>query len=143
MKYKQNFFTGLSIYLLSCFAQWFNWFVFEKVDFDWKITLFTPLILCLMYHLVQVDAGKEDSFSRLYFFLFSVALPFLTGLIITVAIFLLNPDISNFNSETDYIGTVPEIICTYTGRLMFTSLYIAFFALIDIPVLKHFDKKGK
>lgn len=141
MKLRQSFFTGLIIALMSLFSQWVNWFIFEKVGYDEKFTLLTPLVLCLMYHLVQLDAGGKDCFSRGFFFIFSAAVPFLFGLLVTLIMLLLDPGISTFNPEVSYTGTAPEVISTYAGRFMVTSLYLAVFALIDIPVLKLLDGK--
>lgn len=141
MQYKQTWLTGLVIALLSLFAQWVNWFIFEKIGYDSKFTLLTPLVLCLMYHLVQLDAGRDDGFSRRFFFLFSVAVPFMTGLLITLVLLLLDPGISTFSPDADYMGTAPEVISTYAGRFMVTSLYLAVFALIDIPILRYLDRK--
>lgn len=141
MQYRQTWLTGLVITLLSLFTQWGNWFAFEKIGYDSKFTLLTPLILCLMYHLVQLDAGRDDCFSRQFFFIFSVAVPFLFGLLVTLVMLLLDPGISTFNPDANYTGTVPEVISTYAGRFMVTSLYMAVFALIDIPVLKALDSR--
>lgn len=141
MKYRQSFLSALVIFLLSIFTQWLNWFAYDKLEYSWGYTLITPLILCLMYHLVQLDAGKEDCFSRRFFFIFSVAVPFLSGLFLTLLILILNPGISTFNPDIDYTGTIPEVIATFSGRVMVTSLYLAVFALIDIPILRSLDRK--
>lgn len=141
MHYRQTWLTGIIIALLSLFVQWLNWFAFEKIGYNEKYTLLTPLILCFMYHLVQLDAGSRDGFSRKFFFLFSTAVPFAFGLILTLVMLLLDPGISTFNPDADYTGTIPEVISTYAGRFMITSLYLAVFALIDIPILKHIDVK--
>lgn len=143
MKYKESFLSALVIFILSLFMQWFNWFVYEKIGYSWIYTLITPLILCLMYHLVQLDAGREDCFSRKFFFIFSAAVPFLFGILISVIMLLLCPDISNFNPEADYAGSIQEVIATYFGRIIFTSLYMIIFAAIDIPILRYMDKKRK
>lgn len=141
MKYRQSFLSALVIFMLSMFMQWLNWFAFEKLGYSWEYTLITPLILCLMYHFVQLDAGRDGCFSRKFMFTFSVAVPFLSGLFLTLLILILNPGISNFNPDIDYTGTIPEIIATFSGRVMLTSLYLAVFALIDIPILRSLDKK--
>lgn len=141
MKYKQSFLSGLVIFMLSLFAQWVNWFAFEKIEYNEKFTFLTPLILCFMYHLVQLEANGTDNFSRRFFFIFSVAAPFLFGLILTLIILLLNPGISTFSPDVDYTGTVPEVVSVYAGRFMVTSLYMAVFAAIDIPLLKYLDRK--
>lgn len=141
MNYKQSWLTALVITLLSLFSQSLNWIAFEKIGYDEKFTLITPLILCFMYHLVQLDLGKKSGISRIFFFIFSCAAPFALGLILTIILVLTNFDISTFNPDVDYAGTVPEVTATYAGRFMVTSLYIAVFALIDIPILKHIDTK--
>ena len=64
LKYRAAPLTGLVIFLLSLFCQWVNWFAFDKIGYSWYFALITPLILCLMYHFVQLDAGREGSFSR-------------------------------------------------------------------------------
>jgi hypothetical protein len=141
MNYKQTWLTGAIIAILSLFAQTLNWVAYEKLGYSVVFTFITPLILCFMYHLVQLDAGGKSGFSRRFFFLFSVAVPFAAGLILTLVLLLLNPGISTFNPDADYTGTAQEIISVYAGRYMVTSLYMAIFALIDIPILRHVDAK--
>lgn len=141
MKYRQSRLSALVIFVLSLFIQWLNWFLFEKIGYSWEYTLFTPLVICLMYHFVQLDAGKNNCFSRKFFFTFSATAPLLSGILLTAVILLLNPGISNFNPDTEYTGTAPEIIATFAGRIIFTSLYLMVFAVIDIPILKYIDRK--
>ncbi|MCD7890982.1 MAG: hypothetical protein LUG26_04205 [Ruminococcus sp.] len=143
MQYKQNWLTGGIIALLSLFVQWLNWFAFEKLGYDEKYTLITPLIICFMYHLVQLDAGKKDSISRKFVFIFSAAVPFAFGLVLTVVFLLIDPGISTFSPDVDYTGTAPEVISTYAGRFMITSLYLTVFALIDIPIQKYLDSRRR
>ncbi len=139
--YEERPFTAIVIVLLSLFCQWGNWFVYEKLGYSWEFTLVTPLILCLMYHFVQMDAGINGNFSRLFFFRFAVLVPLLIGILLTVIMLLSSPDISNFDPEAEYKGSVREIIATYAGRFVFTSLYMLIFAVIDIPILKYIDSK--
>lgn len=141
MQFKQTLFTGIVITLMSLFCQWLNWFAFEKLGYDEVFTLLTPLILCLMYHLVQLDAGRDGNFSRGFFFIFSAVVPLLFGALITVLMLILNPGISTFSPDADYTGTAPEVISTYAGRFMITSLYLMVFALADLPILKIIDSK--
>ncbi len=141
MQFRQSIKTGIIIAVLSLFMQTMNWVLFEKLGYDAKFTLITPLVLCLMYHFVQLDASRDGNLSRGFFFLFSVAVPFAFGLILTIVMLLTNPRISTFSADVPYTGTAPEVISTYAGRYMFTSLYMAIFALIDIPVLKYCDKR--
>ena len=140
LKYRAAPMTGLIIVLLSLFCQWLNWFAFEKIGYSWVYTLITPLILCLMYHFVQLDAGREGNFTRGFFFLCAVVIPFILVVLITVVMVFEAPDMSLFDPGEDYTGSVKEIIATYAGRIALTSLYLAVFALIDIPLLKLREK---
>lgn len=131
LEYGETPLTAIVIFFLSLFCQWGNWFVYEKLDYHWGFTLATPLILCLMYHFVRLDAGAEGNFSEKFFFIFSVIMPLLFGIVLTVVMFLTNPDISNFNPDAEYEGSIQEIIATYAGRFVITSLYLLIFAFID------------
>ena len=123
LKYRAAPMTGLIIVLLSLFCQWLNWFAFEKIGYSWVYTLITPLILCLMYHFVQLDAGREGNFTRGFFFLCAVVIPFILGVLITVVMVFEAPDMSLFDPGEDYTGSMKEIIATYAGRIALTSLY--------------------
>lgn len=141
--YEERPLTAAAVTLMSFFCQWANWFCYEKLGYSWGFTLVTPLILCIMYHFVQLDAGVNGNFSRRFFFRFSVLVPLLIGILLTVIMLLSNPDISNFNPDTEFKGSVQETIATYAGRFVFTSVYMLIFALIDIPLLKIADGKRK
>ena len=131
LSFRENVFTAVAVTAASLFCQWANWFVYEKINYAWGFTLVTPLVLCLMYHFVQLDGGRKDSFSRRFFFIFSVAVPLLFGILLTGIMLLSAPDISVFSPEAEYRGTVRETIATYAGRFIFTSLYLLVFAVID------------
>ena len=139
LHYKEGPLTGMVIAVLSLFSQWLNWYAFEKLGYSWIFTLFTPLILCIAYHLVALDAGRDGNFSRRFLALFAVVVPLVTGIVLTVIMLIASPDISNFDPETAYSGTVQERIATYSGRFVLTSAYLGVFALIDMPVLKWLD----
>lgn len=143
LKFRESPFTALVITVLSLFCQFLNWFAYEKIGYSWGITLVTPLVICAMYHAVQLDGGREGSFSRRFFFLFSVVIPLLTGILLTVIMLLSAPEISVFSPEAEYKGTVREAIATYAGRFIFTSLYLLIFAVIDHFILKRLDEKRK
>lgn len=143
LRFYQGPVSAVVITLMSLFCQILNWLALEKMDYSWWVGLITPLILCAMYHFVQLDAGKENGYSRLFFFIFSAAVPLLLGISVTAAVFLGNPDISTFNPEASFNGTAQEMLSLYTGRIAVTSLYVTIFAVIDIPILKARDKAGK
>ena len=143
LAFRESPFTASAVALTSIFCQWLNWFAYEKINYVWGITLVTPLILCAIYHFVQLDGDREGSFSRRFVFIFAAAVPLLIGIMLTVIMLLAAPEISVFSPEADYRGTVREIIATYAGRFMFTSLYLLIFAVIDAPILKINDRKRK
>ena len=141
MNYRQSWQSAVVITILSLFAQTLNWFAFDKLNYHIAFTFLTPIILCVMYHLVQADTGHGEGFTRRFFFLFSSAVPFCFGMVLTIVMLLLNPGLSTFSPDTEYTGTAAEIISVYAGRFMFTSLYLAVFAVIDIPLLRLSDSK--
>lgn len=141
LNYRGGVMSAAVVFVLSLFVQWLNWFAYDKLDYPWGITLVTPLILCVMYHFVAFDAGKNGNFSRRFLFLFAAVLPLVFGVLATVVMFLTNPDISTFNADADYKGSAAEIVSTYSGRFVITSLYLLIFGIIDIPLLKAFDRR--
>ncbi len=143
LRFGESALTALVITVLSLFCQFMNWFAYEKIGYAWGITLVTPLVLCAMYHFVQLDGGREGSFSRRFFFIFSVIIPLLVGILLTVIMLLAAPEISVFSPEAEYKGTVREAIATYAGRFIFTSLYLLIFAAADYFILKSLDEKRK
>ena len=143
LRFGESAFSALIITVLSLFCQFINWFAYEKIGYAWGITLVTPLVLCAMYHFVQLDGGREGSFSRRFFFIFSVIIPLLVGILLTVIMLLAAPEISVFSPEAEYKGTVREAIATYAGRFVFTSLYLLIFASADHFILKSLDEKRK
>lgn len=60
--YEERPLTAAAVTLMSFFCQWANWFCYEKLGYSWGFTLVTPLILCIMYHFVQLDAGVNGNF---------------------------------------------------------------------------------
>ena len=143
LKFREGLLSGLLITVISLFCQWAVWFVYEKINYAWGFTLVTPLVLCIMYHFVQLDGGREGSFSRRFFFIFSVLVPLLLGVILTGIMLLAAPEISVFSPDAEYRGTVRETIATYAGRFIFTSLYLLVFAVIDVFLQKKDKRKTK
>ena len=143
LSYKASLSSALTIFVMSLFAQWVNWYVYEKVGYGWGYTLITPLILCMMYHFVQLDAGKHGSFTRLFFFIFSVALPLIFSAGLTVLMLFTHSDSYVFDPKAGYDSSAGSLIAVYAGRFVFTSAYLLIFALIDIPLLKRSDDKEK
>ncbi|MBR2284505.1 MAG: hypothetical protein IJ874_08845 [Ruminococcus sp.] len=150
LSYRETPASAAAVTLLSLFCQWLNWFAYEKLDYPWGFTLITPLILCIMYHFVQLDSVPERKpedekphFTRRFVYIFAALLPFLVGVLITVLMLLSNPQISVFDPDEDYAGTIPEVIAIYAGRFTITSLYLMIFGIIDIPLLNMADNRKK
>lgn len=140
LRFRQSPFSAALITVLSLFSQYLNWLAFEKLGYPWWVALITPLLLCAMYHFVQLDAGGKSGYSRIFVFIFSAAVPLLLGIFLTLAVYLGDPELSTFNPDTGYRGTVRESIALYSGRIAVTSFYLCIFALIDIPILRYCDK---
>jgi hypothetical protein len=136
LRFSQSPLSAAVITALSPFCQFVNWFAFEKIGYPWWVALVTPLLLCAMYHFVQLDAGGNSGYSRVFVFIFSAVVPLLLGIIVTSAVFVSAPEISTFNGEAEYKGSLNELISLYSGRIAVTSAYLSVFALIDIPLLK-------
>mgnify|MGYP007070312960 CR=1 FL=1 len=143
LNYPASLFSAVTVFILSLFSQWVNWFAYDKLGYEWGFTLITPLILCMMYHFVQLDAGKHGNFSRLFFFVFAVLVPLAFSIAVTVIMKLSNPDMSVFDPSADYTGTVRERIAVYAGRFIFTSAYLLVFSAVDAVILRYMDKNEK
>ena len=139
LKYGASPVSALVITILSLFCQWLNWFAFEKIDYPWQITLITPLLLCVMYHMVQLDAGSEGCFSRRFFYIFSAVVPLIIGILLSAAMFLADPTI--FDPDTPFQGSISESIASYSGRFIVTSLYLVVFGIIDKFLLRLMEKE--
>ena len=137
LKYGATPVTAMVITISSLFCQWLCWFSFEKIGYPWQITLITPLLLCVMYHMVQLDAGREGCFSRRFFYIFSAIVPLIIGILLSAAIFLADPQLSVFDPDMPYQGNIMENIASYSGRFIVTSLYLVIFGAIDKVLLRH------
>ncbi|MBR4628492.1 MAG: hypothetical protein IKO47_12525 [Ruminococcus sp.] len=133
LNYHASSFSALVIIILSLFVQCGSWFIFLKSGMSRILFILMPLILCIMYHFVQLDAGKHGNFSREFFFICAVAAPCIFSLVM----FFITFDLDSVDNSTR--GTIAK----YSARIMFTSVFLIIFALIDIPVLRHLDKKEK
>lgn len=141
LNYRGGVMSAVVVFVLSIFVQWLNWFAYDKLDYHWGLTLATPLILCAAYHFVALDSGKNGNFSRKFLYIFAAVLPLIFGIMLTAVMFVTNPDISTFNAEAEYEGKAAEIVSTYSGRFVITSLYLVIFGIIDMPLLKALDKR--
>lgn len=133
LKFKIGFSSAIVIFILSIFCHILNWYLYDKYGSLLEVMVISPLIFCMMYHFVQLDAGKQGEFYREFFFMCAVGAPCILSLIM----FFITLD---FESE---VGSLRYTISAYSARIMLTSVYLIIFALIDIPILRHIDKKKK
>lgn len=143
LDFRGCFASAAVIYVMSIFSQWLNWYIYDKTEYGWGIAVISPLILCLIYHFIQLDAGKHNNFSRRFFFLFSVAIPLISFAAVIAAIALTSPEHRAFKLLDDSGSDMSGKIALWAGRIVFTSLYMLIFAVIDIPFLKKSDEKEK
>ena len=143
LSYRASFLSAIVIFISSLFCQWLNWFIYEKEGYAWGFALITPLVLCMMYHFVQLDAGRNGNFSRIFFFVFSAALPLAASAALALVMKRNYPELGIFGSDRGYSGSAEEKIALYAGRFVLTSAYLAVFAVIDVPLLRYADKKEK
>lgn len=143
LSYRASFSSAVTIFAMSLFSQWVNWYIYERAGYEWGFTLITPLVLCMMYHFIQLDAGRHGNFSRSFFFVFSVAMPLIFSIGLTIVMRLAAPDSYVFDPGAEYDSSASSVIAVYAGRFIFTSAYLLIFALIDIPILKRMDQREK
>lgn len=143
LNYKAGFMSALVIFISSIFMYVMIWIAYEKLDYSEIYNFITPLILCFMYHGVMLDTDKNGSFSGKFFFIFSVIIPLLTSLALTGIMYAFYPDLSVFNNNTSYKAAPIETIAVYSGRIVYTSVYLLVFVLIDIPFIRKFKSERK
>lgn len=140
MKYlKTKVLYALGMYGGAILAHWLLWFIYEKLQFSFFVLAFTPLILCMLYHFSLIDCGKDKTVSKGFATLFMVILPLITFGAITIILFINNPNISLFNTATEYNATLNESMTLLIGRMTASSLYIAIFAIFE-HIYLHFKR---
>lgn len=125
----------------SLFIQIIHWVVFDKVQFDSAYLWFTPLIFCLMYRLLMADCESGGKISKGFIFSFTVAVPFLLALLVSVYMIISYPDISTFSAIKEETGSVSETISIYSGRIVLTSGYLLIYSLLDLLIISKIWKK--
>ncbi len=141
MERKQSLIHGGIIAACSLFAQGIHWFLFEKIGFDSAMLWLTPLILCMLYHCVLLDAGEGKPYSRRFIFLCAVAIPLVLSIAGTVLIWLNYPHLSLFREGVVPDGSLPEAIGFLCGRITLTSTYLAVFTIPDLLALQLLDRR--
>lgn len=119
----------------SLFAQWAHWFIYEKIEFSSVYLCFTPLVLCLMYRLLMADTESGGRFSKPFIFVFTVLVPFVISVVVSVYMLIAFPDISTFSVSQPEKGILSEKISLYSGRLVLTSAYLLVYSLLDLLIV--------
>ena len=125
----------------SLFIQIIHWVVFDKVQFDSLYLWFTPLIFCLMYRLLMADCEKGGKISKGFIFSFTVAVPFLLAVLVSVYMIVSYPDISTFFATMEETGVLSETIALYSGRITLTSGYLLVYSLLDALIISRIWNK--
>lgn len=119
--------------LLACslFSQWFLWFLHGKLEFPMPTLAVLPLLLCAMYHLMQMESGEGKLFRRGFVFRWTVLLPLVLGIALAVYMWGNFPDLAVFEYGAPLTGAPREIIACYAARFILTSLYLLIFSGLD------------
>lgn len=128
--------------LVSLFLQIIHWLIYSWTSFSAGLLFLTPLVLCALYHAYQADTTENRGLSRLQVFLAGVVIPFVLSILVTIAMYVHNPDLTIFHPMAVQERNAAEYVMMFAGRLTITSFYLLVFAWIDIP-LQHFQERHK
>ena len=127
--------------LISLFVHVLHWAVYELIAFSIWFAAVTPLVICLIYHLLQTDCQETFNISRKQIFIGTVAVPLLVAAVISVIVFVNNPSLGVYSSGGQLSGSFIEKIAIYSGRIVISALYLLLFSIIDIPLLRFQDQR--
>ncbi len=126
---------------VSLFLQILHWAVYEITAFSIWFAAVTPLVLCLIYHLFQSDSEETFHISRKQVFLGTVVIPLAASIIISILVFINNPNLGLYASHGQLTGSFIEKIGLYSGRCIISGIYLLIFSAVDIPLLRLQDER--
>lgn len=129
------------VVLCSLFLQLLHWLVYQWTSFSAGLLFLTPLLLCAVYHVYQSDTLENRGLRRLHVFLGGVLIPLLLSGMVSLALFLHDPDMSLYHAFQEPEGNAAETAALYAGRIMLTSLYLLLFSGIDVLLLRLQDSR--
>lgn len=127
--------------LCSLFLQLLHWLIYQWTAFPAEMLFVTPLPLCAVYHVYQSDTPENRGLRRLHVFFGGVLLPFVLSVLISLGMFLHDPDMALYHPFAAPKGGAAETVALYAGRIMLTSLYILFFSGLDVFLLHLQDSR--
>lgn len=127
--------------LVSIFVHVLHWVAYEFTAFSLWFAAVTPLVICLIYHLFQSDCEETFHISRKQVFLGTVIIPLAAALIVSVLIFVNNPNLGLYAVHGQLTGSFIEKIGLYSGRMIISGVYLLVFSAIDVPLLRIQDER--
>ncbi|WP_298481739.1 hypothetical protein [uncultured Ruminococcus sp.] len=127
--------------LCSLFLQLLHWVIYQWTSFPAGLLFLTPLLLCAVYHVYQSDTLENRGIRRLHVFFGGVLIPLVLSVLVSLGMFLHNPDMSLYHPFQEPQGGAAETVALYSGRMMLTSLYLLIFSGIDVLLLHLQDSR--
>ncbi len=132
----------LLVFVCSLFLQAAHWLIYTLTEFPAWLLAITPLVLCGIYHVYQVESMENHGSGRLRIFLAGVLSPFLLSILVSVGCYVHNPDLTIFHPAAVQVRNAAEYLARYAGLVTITSGYLLLFSALDIP-LQHLQVSRK
>lgn len=129
MKHRLKF--GALLFAGSMICQWVLWFAYEKLEMQVYQFFALPLLLCILYHALQYDSGKDKPLSRGLVFRGTVLYPLVFSAAFVIILFVKFPMLAQFGGEGDDRYAAQELLAGYASKFLITSLYLLFFSALD------------
>lgn len=126
--------------LSSLFLQVLHWLLYQWIGFSAGFLALTPMLLCAGYHIYQSDTVQNRGIGRKPVFFGTVLIPLVIGILVSLGMFLHNPDMSLYHPSAMPENSVSEVAALYAGRVVLTSGYLLVFSGIDCLLLHLQDK---
>ena len=115
----------------SLFLQTLLWAAYDYLQMQVWVLAGLPLLICMLYHAVQLDSGKGKLMSRRFVFAGSCIAPLLAGAALGLWMYWTYPGLEVFGGTGWGGGPVQETIAKYSARYLLTSGYLILFAGLD------------
>lgn len=115
----------------SLFAQTLLWAAYDYFQMQVWVIGALPLLLCLLYHAVQLDSGAGRKMSRWFVFAGVCLVPLLIGAALGIGMYWKYPGLEVFGGTGWGGGVIQETVAKYSARYLLTSGYLILFAGLD------------
>lgn len=119
----------------SLFAQTLLWVAYDYFRMQVWVMGALPLLICLLYHAVQLDSGTDKLMGRRFVFAGACLLPLLLGAALGLWMYWKYPGLEVFGGTGWGGGVIQETIAKYSARYLLTSGYLILFAGLDAVYL--------